>query len=91
MGTTLDDAPILSAHEIDVMRHALGINQPGRCLRESVRNYFAADPGGDDFHAFGRLESLGLAVRSRSITPSTLCYFRVTQAGCDALRAYGHS
>lgn len=73
----------LTAIELDLMRHALGLNRG----KVSTRNSFAAEPNSDDDKTWRGLAAVGLA-RSRGTinsAPNVLNIWVVTEAGKAAV------
>jgi hypothetical protein len=74
----------VSEKQADLMRHALGLSQS----KESYRNYFAAEPEGDDTPTWEELVGLGFAVKGRIINrpPNELQLYHVSPAGRAVLK-----
>lgn len=66
----------------DLMAHSLGLNYGDK----PYRNYFATEPGCDDYENIERLVELGLMKRGRQM-PDGLIYFYVTEVGAQELGA----
>lgn len=74
---------MITQHERDLMRHALGLHQS----RKSYRNHFAADPNGDDDAHWQNLMKRGFARLTgvpNDVFPYN--YYSVTATGIEALK-----
>lgn len=76
----------LSKSEIELMRHALGLNYK----KVSFRNHFCTGEGSTDFPAWQGLVEKGAAIRRDGSELSGGDYiFHVTEEGKSAIRAAG--
>ncbi len=71
----------LTAAEIDVMRHTLGLDRAA----EAYRNYFCAEPGHADMPTILDLVAKGLMRSAGTINDGRDTIYRVTEPGRMAL------
>ncbi len=75
----------LSEHQLDLLRHMLGINTPEAAAPAPYRNYAAVNPGDREYI---ELERLGAVERYRAASPrESYDYYRCTPAGHAAALA----
>lgn len=81
---TLLDVPVLTAHQVRMAMHALGVDADTPQRRWGYRNGFTTSGGGTAGDtAWADMAARGLAVARGP------CRYAVTRAGALALRAYG--
>ena len=75
----------LSDHQLDLLRHMLGINTPEAAAPRPYRNYAAVDPEDAEYH---ELALVGAVERYRRAGPgNSFDYYRCTPAGQAAALA----
>lgn len=77
----MENEMIVTAEELHILRHSLGLTLPGD---EPYRNYYCTGPTADNYADCENLVGKGLMVRGKSqVKEGSLIYFHVTDKGKD--------